>query len=118
MPAFSHRGKYYSNPVQFALDVIGGKWKMPILWRLDREEMRFAELSRSLNAHLTGAHVADKMLAAHLKELEQDGLISRHVEPATPPRVSYRITDRGRLVLPAIRVLQDLGRELKSQMTE
>lgn len=116
MPAFDYRGKHYANPVQFALEIIGGKWKMPILWRLDREELRFAELRTSLNAHLSQTQVTDKMLTAHLKDLERDGLIDRRVDPSSPPRVSYSITDRGRLVLPAIRALQHLGNELHGSM--
>jgi len=48
LPEFKHKGKLYQNPVEFALGHIGGKWKMPILWRLRERRWRYGELQRSL----------------------------------------------------------------------
>ncbi|MDX1639269.1 MAG: winged helix-turn-helix transcriptional regulator [Balneolaceae bacterium] len=48
MPFFEHDGKRYENPVQFALDMIGGKWKMPILWRLNQNVYRPSKLMRDI----------------------------------------------------------------------
>lgn len=103
MPAFEFRGRTYNNPVELALDVIGGKWKMPILWRLKDRVWRYQELRRSLG------RVTHKMLTQQLRELERDGLVTRTVFPVVPPRVDYAITDFGRSAMPAIEALRDWG---------
>lgn len=103
MPRFELRGRSFNNPVELALDVIGGKWKMPILWRLDQQLYRYNDLKRSLG------EISHKMLTQQLRELEADGLIHREVYAEVPPRVEYSITDRGRTTLPAIRALRDWG---------
>lgn len=113
MPAFVHRGKTYNNPVQLALEVIGGKWKMPILWRLKDGTLRYGELRTSLNRHLESGRVTDKTLTAQLRELERDGLLRRKVHAVVPPRVDYTITPAGRRVLPVIRALQKLGNRFR-----
>jgi len=85
------------------LDKIGGKWKMPILWRLSRQKVwRYGELKRDLGT------ISHKMLSQQLKELEQDDLITRTLYPVVPPKVEYGLTERGKLTLPAISALCDL----------
>lgn len=108
MPGFSFRGKSYNNPVELALDVVGGKWKMPILWRLHEKKWRYGELKRSLGA------VTHKILTEQLRELEHDGLIARTVYPAVPPKVEYSITKRGRSVIPIIKQLREWGNNYKT----
>lgn len=103
MPAFEFEGRRYQNPVELAQDVIGGKWKMPILWRLDKRTWRYSELKREL------AVVSHKMLTQQLRELERDGLITRTVHPVVPPHVDYAITPLGRSTLPAIEALRTWG---------
>jgi len=103
MPEFELRGRRYQNPVELALDVIGGKWKMPILWRLKDRVLRYGELKRSLG------RITHKMLTRHLRELEADGLVTRAVYPEVPPRVEYAITELGRTAIPAIDTLRDWG---------
>lgn len=103
MPVFEFRGTRYNNPVELALDVIGGKWKMPILWRVKDRAWRYSELRKSLGA------VTHKMLTQHLRELEADGLITRTVFAVVPPHVEYAITDLGRSAIPAISELRDWG---------
>ena len=100
MPAFECRGKIWNNPVQLALDSIGGKWKMPILWRLKDASKRYGELKRSLNANLVDATITDRALTKQLRELEDHGLITRTEHPVVPPHVDYAITDHGREALP------------------
>ncbi|MBL7798380.1 MAG: helix-turn-helix transcriptional regulator, partial [Saprospiraceae bacterium] len=73
MPEFLYQNKLYYNPVEFALDRIGGAWKMPILWRLKDRVMRYGELKKDI------PRVTDKMLTAQLRELEADGFITRTV---------------------------------------
>lgn len=113
MPAFEHQGKTYNNPVQLALDLIGGKWKMPILWRLRNKTLRYSELRRSLNAHLQTGKVTDKMLASQLRDLESYGLIEREVFPVVPPRVEYTITRRGLRAMQSIEALRKFGNEAR-----
>ncbi len=107
MPAFELRGRRYNNPVELVLEVLGGKWKMPILWRLKERAWRFAELRRDLG------RITDKMLAQQLRELERDGLLTRHVERVVPPHVEYAITALGRSAVPAIDGLRTWGTALK-----
>ncbi len=104
MPEFEYDGRRMNNPVELSLHVIGGKWKMPILWRLRAETRRYSELRRSL------PRVTDRMLTRQLRELEASGLISRTVHPVVPPHVDYAITDLGRTALPAIESLRAWGR--------
>jgi len=89
--------------VELALHVIGGKWKMPILWRLNQRVWRYNELRRELSG------ISHKMLTQHLRELEHHGLISRTVHPVVPPHVDYAITPLGRTTIPAIEALRTWG---------
>lgn len=103
MPEFEFEGQRYQNPVELALDVIGGKWKMPILWRLRNRVWRYGELHRDLK------RVSHKMLTQQLRELERAGLITRTVHPVVPPHVDYEITPLGLSALPAIEALRSWG---------
>ncbi|MEZ4690357.1 MAG: helix-turn-helix domain-containing protein [Ignavibacteria bacterium] len=100
MPGFEYNGKKYNNPVELALDVIGGKWKMPILWRLNRNVWRYGELRKDLGI------ITHKMLTEQLKELEKEGLIERKAYPVVPPKVEYRITKKGKTIIPIIESLR------------
>ena len=64
MPEFEFEGHRYQNPVELAMHVIGGKWKMPILWRLRERVWRYNELRRDLK------QVTHKMLTQQLRELD------------------------------------------------
>jgi DNA-binding HxlR family transcriptional regulator len=103
MPAFDFEGQRFHNPVELALHVIGGKWKMPILWRLEKRSWRYNELRREL------AGISHKMLTQQLRELEQHGLITRTVHPVVPPHVDYAITPLGRTTVPVIELLRAWG---------
>ena len=103
MPEFEFEGHRYQNPVELALHVVGGKWKMPILWRLKDRVWRYNELKRDLK------RVSHKMLTHQLRELEAHGLITRTVHPVVPPHVDYAITPLGASAVPAIEVLRAWG---------
>lgn len=103
MPEFSLDGLVFQSPVELALHAIGGKWKMPILWRLNQRVWRYAELHRDLK------RVSHKMLTQQLRELEAAGLVSRTVHPVIPPHVDYAITPLGTTALPAIEALREWG---------
>ena len=106
MPDFIYNNKRYYNPVEFAMDRIGGTWKMPILWRLQSRVMRFGELKKDL------AHITDKMLTTQLRQLEADGFIHRQVYAVVPPKVEYSITDKGMTTIPVIDTIRKYGLDL------
>jgi DNA-binding HxlR family transcriptional regulator len=93
----------YACGIGPAFEVIGGKWKAVILWELQEGPLRFGVLRR----RVTGA--SEKMLIQQLRELEQDGLITRQVFPEVPPRVEYALTDWGSRLNAALSTLADWG---------
>ncbi len=98
------RHESYTNcPVEAALDVIGGKWKAVILFRLMEDTKRFNELRRLL------PKVTQRMLTTQLRELERDGLIMRKVYAQVPPKVEYSLSDLGRTLTPVLLELQRWG---------
>lgn len=103
MPEFEFEGQRFQNPVELSLHVIGGKWKMPILWRLRDRVWRYNELRRDLK------RISHKMLTQELRDLERAQLITRTVHPVVPPHVEYRITGLGLTAIPAIEVLRSWG---------
>ena len=98
----------FKCPVQTALFVIGGKWKVLILWNLSDGMKRFGEL-RTLMPHIT-----QKMLTAQLRELEEDGIIKRKVYPVVPPKVEYSLTPAGETLKPALSMLCKWGTNYQS----
>lgn len=83
-------------PIRSAIDLIGGKWKLPILYHLRDKTLRFSDLRRLLPA------VTQKMLTQQLRNMEHDGLISRTVYPEVPPRVEYNITPIAKKLAPVL----------------
>ncbi len=106
MPDFLFNKKLYYNPVEFAMDRIGGTWKMPILWRLRNRVMRYGELKKDI------PHITHKMLTSQLRELEEEGFITRKVYPVVPPKVEYSITERGLSAIPIIDAIRNYGLQL------
>jgi DNA-binding HxlR family transcriptional regulator len=98
------RSKTYHCPVEAAVDVFGGKWKVLILWWLQQRTWRFAELRRQIPG------VTEKMLTQQLRELEADGIVARRVYPTVPPKVEYSLTAYGRSLKRALRALCDWGK--------
>lgn len=94
---------YSSCPVEAALDLIGGKWKAVLLFRLMQSTRRFSELRR-LHPNIT-----QRMLTNQLRELERDGLVHREVYPEIPPKVEYSLTPRGETLAPLLNQLCDWG---------
>ena len=106
MPEFIYNKKLYYNPVEFAMDRIGGTWKMPILWRLKDRVMRYSELKKDI------PRITHKMLTSQLRQLEQEGFIHRKVYPVVPPKVEYSITKKGETAIPIINTIRDYGLQL------
>ena len=91
-------------PVETTLSLIGGKYKALILWHLSGGTLRFNQLQRAVTA-------TPRMLTLQLRELENDGLITRTVYPEVPPRVEYAMTDLGRSFMPILTAIRDWGTE-------
>ena len=97
-------GTDYHCPVEATLDVIGGKWKVVILFHLTHEGThRFAELRRKIPG------VSERMLTQQLRELEEDGIVHREVYPEVPPKVEYSLTDYGKTLRPITEVMCEWG---------
>ena len=109
MPDFIYDKKIYYNPVEFAMDRIGGTWKMPILWRLRDKTLRYSDLKKDL------PHITHKMLSSVLRSLEEEGFITRKVYPVVPPKVEYTITKRGLKAIPVIEFIRKYGAELMKE---
>jgi DNA-binding HxlR family transcriptional regulator len=90
-------------PVSATLKVIGGKWKLPLLWYLREGKLRYSELQRTIGG------ITPKMLAQQLRELEHDGIVARVVFPVVPPRVEYSLTPYGRTLQPILAQMGDWG---------
>lgn len=87
------------------LDVIGGKWAMPIIYILSKGKMRFKEIERTI------AGINTRMLVKELKNLEANGIITREVFATVPPTVEYALTAKGDKLLPSIKSLHEWGQE-------
>lgn len=95
--------KGVSCPVESALRLISGRWKVMILYYLFEGDQRFNQLNRLL----TG--ITPRSLTTQLREMEADGLITRTVHAQIPPRVDYALTDLGRSLEPVLRAMHDWG---------
>jgi DNA-binding HxlR family transcriptional regulator len=93
----------YSCGLEAALEVVGGKWKVLILWPLCHGPRRFGELRRQIPG------ISEKMLIQHLKEMEGDGIVSRKDYKEVPPRVEYALTPFGVSLCEALAPLCEWG---------
>lgn len=92
-------GPVEACPVEGALRLLAGKWRLLVLFTLLRGPKRFGELQKSL------APVTQKVLTAALRGLEADGLVWRRVEAVVPPRVTYGLTDQAMALAPVFDAL-------------
>lgn len=95
-----HKGKRFDCPMSMAMALIGGKWKGVILHYLKHNEKRFNELKKDIPT------ITEMTLSLQLKQLEQDGLITRQVFGEKPPiKVVYGLSSKGREVSPVLDAL-------------
>lgn len=96
-------------PVNTTLDIIGGKWKILILYHLCDGTQRFNELRRLM------PEVTQRMLTLQLRELEHNGIVHREVYPQVPPKVEYSLTEFGQTLIPVINVMHQWGERYASE---
>jgi DNA-binding HxlR family transcriptional regulator len=90
------KGEHPACPAETTLKVIGGGWKLLILWHLFLGPRRFSELKRGING------ITQKMLTQQLREMERDGIVNRKIFPQVPPKVEYSLTPMGRSLKPIL----------------
>jgi len=90
-------------PAETTLAVIGGRWKVLILYQLFQGVKRFSELQRALKG------VTQKMLTQQLREMERDGIVQRTVYPQVPPKVEYRLSTLGETLKPVVNAMCKWG---------
>ncbi len=98
--------------VEATLSVIGGRWKPVLVCHLLGGRKRFGELRRLV------PNATERMITLQLRELEADGVVSRHVFTEVPPRVEYEVTPYGRSLEPILVSMQAWGREFKARRLE
>jgi len=93
----------------YVMSIIGGRWKPAILCRLAYSTMRYSELRDSI------AIISERMLVTQLRELEKDEIIERIVYPEVPPRVEYRLTEKGRSMQPMLNAMSEWGNKYRDK---
>ncbi len=93
----------YGCPVQGTINVLGGKWKVQVIWHLGFGPKRFAQLRDLLSP------VSEKVLAAQLRQLEADGVIDRTATDSVPPKVTYSLSEAGQELIAPMSVLCGWG---------
>jgi DNA-binding HxlR family transcriptional regulator len=96
-------------PVEDTLRVIGGLWKVLVIYHLLKGTRRFNELRRLLG------NISHRTLTKQLRELERDGIVKRKVFPVIPPRVEYSLTSLGRRLEPVLLAMDGWGRSFASR---
>ncbi|GGJ06000.1 winged helix-turn-helix transcriptional regulator [Paenibacillus hunanensis] len=94
-------------PVEYTLDVIGGKWKGVLLYHMIEGPIRFNEFRRICPT------ITQRMLTLQLRELEEDGIVNREVYPQVPPKVEYSLSEFGSTLVPIILEMKTWGEKHK-----
>ena len=89
--------------------IIAGAWAPNVIWHLRAGPRRFSELRLDIPP------VSAKVLSQRLKELEARGVLSRRVQPTTPPSVEYALTALGAELVPTLTAIVAVGHKLKEQ---
>lgn len=99
-----YKEKTFFTGKDLALSVIGGRWKIAIIWCLLQESpLRLSQIEKKL------PHANQRMLIRQLRELEEDRIVTRYVYPVVPPKVEYELTEMGRLLEPVVTSICDWG---------
>lgn len=107
---YSHNEKYITEcDLTFAVNKIGGRWKLLLLSKLESKKYRFSELKKEFS------YITERMLTLQLRALEQDGLVKRTVYAEVPPRVEYELTEMGLELGPILQQLSNWGGKQRPQ---
>ena len=94
----------YNCTVEATMDIIGGKYKVIILWHLIKNgTLRFSEIQRLI------PQATPKMLSSQLKELEANGIINKVLYPVVPPKTEYSLSELGEALIPVITSIREWG---------
>lgn len=90
--------------IEVTLDMVSGKWKALILYFLgEKGTKRFGEIKRFIK------EISHKSLTSQLRELEEDGLVKRTVFAEVPPKVEYKLTEKGKSIVPILELMCEWG---------
>ncbi len=105
--------KTFNCEKELTLTIIGGKWKMLIMWHLGKEgTKRFGELKSMMPG------ITQRMLVSQLRELEEDQIVHRKVYPVVPPKVEYSLTEHGRSLMPILKSMDEWGKNYMETFIE
>jgi DNA-binding HxlR family transcriptional regulator len=90
-------------PLNHTMLLIGNKWKPLLLFHLLEGALRSGELQKSVLG------ISNKMFTQTIRELEKDGLVERKIFPVVPPKVEYKLSERGKSLEPILRSLDQWG---------
>ena len=93
----------------YTYNLISGRWKMLILYKLEKGSMRYHQLKQKM------PNITERMLTLQLKELEKDGLVTRTVHPDVPVQVSYALTESAKLLSPVWHAMEKWGDARRQQ---
>ncbi|MEM9324292.1 MAG: helix-turn-helix domain-containing protein [Bacteroidota bacterium] len=109
---YTVHGKNYPCCTSVTMGIIGGKWKTVILYYLIEGPLRYNELRKRMSG------VTERTLSLQLKQLEEDGVVTRTVYTTKPPlKVEYALTDFGKTLVPLLQAIADWGDFVVSQQT-
>lgn len=94
-------------PLLECMSVLGRSWAPSVIWYLSGGPRRFNELRIDIPP------ISAKVLSTRLRELEAEGIVLRQVQPTSPPSVEYSLTETGRMLVPAIEAIANVGTKLK-----
>ena len=97
-------------PVRDALEILNGRWKLPIIISLSFGNKRFKQISKEING------ITDKMLSKELKDLEVNQLVNRSVFDTFPPTVEYSITEHGKSLEKVLDALRNWGMDHRKKI--
>lgn len=87
----------------YSVCLVGGRWKLLILCKLENGKLRFGELRKEVG------NITERMLTLQLRELEEDGIVKRTVYAEVPPRVEYELTAISKELIPIWKLLSEWG---------
>ena len=105
--------KTYPCTTSIAMEYIGGKWKMVILFHLRNETRRYNELRKVMPM------VTERTLSLQLKQMEEDGIVKREVYTTKPPlKVEYSLTDFGKTLIPLLELISEWGGSIAKEKAQ